>query len=432
MRFSHHLLPWFLKIVLLGMALSAQANPTVHQNLVETQDSANTPQAKEHRAGIQAQVNGNLAAAQEHYEAALKIDARYAPALVGLAAVAQAQGSLAQAEKHLRQAERVAPKAPEVQLAWGRYFLARGEIERAEKAFRTAHHMAPEKIPPLLELGNIFLRTPGRSADALNAYQAAVAIDANNAFAQFGLGVAAAATGQRNGALTALGRAAELAPKDPSPHLAIGRLYLEAGEVDKALAAFDSGLARQPAFVPLMLDRADALGRAARWNDAAKQLQAADTLVPQSAAVKTKLGDVYQGAGRWDEAEKNYLLAIELDAKNPIAYNNLAWMTVERKGDASKAVEWARQAVKLSPGSSPFHDTLAWAERASGNLPGALAHLKRAIELEPKVAGYHFHMGVVRNEMKQPAEAKAALIRALELDASLPQAEEAQRLLKVL
>jgi len=32
-----------------------------------------------------------------------------------------------------------------------------------------------------------------------------------------------------------------MAPKDPAAHRAMGRLYMEAGGLDKALAAFDAG-----------------------------------------------------------------------------------------------------------------------------------------------------------------------------------------------
>jgi Flp pilus assembly protein TadD len=97
-----------------------------------------------------------------------------------------------------------------------------------------------------------------------------------------------------------------------------------------------------------------------------------------------------------------------------------------------KAVEWARQAVALAPQSSVFHDTLGWAERAAGNLPGGIASLRRAIELDPKVAGYHYHLGVLHSDNQQPAEARAALRKALELDPRLPEARQAQQLLKAL
>jgi Flp pilus assembly protein TadD len=204
---------------------------------------------------------------------------------------------------------------------------------------------------------------------------------------------------------------------------------LESGEPDKALAAFDRGLLRQPNFVPVMLDRADALTRMNRHNEAIAQMAAVEKLAPESAEVQFRLGDVYQGAKRYPEAEKAYLKSISLAPKNPRPHNNLAWMLTITGGDPKRAVQLASKAVGLSPRSSPLLDTLGWAQRAAGNLTGAEATLKRAIESAPNVAAYHYHLGIVQRELKQNAAARASLQRALELDAKLPQADEARKLI---
>ena len=423
-----------------ALAASLLAGPTVRaaplgadsKPAAETTASADTPQGREFRAGVQAQIKGDLAAAQARYEAALKIDPKFAPAYIGLARVAQAQGKAPQVEQFLQQAERANPKSADVHMAWGRYLLGNQQMERAEKRFLTARELAPKAIPPLLELGEVYIRTPGRAADAVRAYKAAVALDARNIYAQYGLGTAAAVAGQREDAFGAFEKTAALAPKDPAPLRAIGRLHFEAGAMDKALAAFDRGLARAPQFVPLMLDRADTLARQNRMNDAIAQITSAEKLAPRSAEVQIKLADAYQGAQRWPEAEAAYLKAIEIEPRSALPNNNLAWMTVVRGGDAKKAVEWAGKAVSLSPGSSPFHDTLGWAHRAAGNLGAAQSSLQKAIELEPKVAGYHLHLGIARGELKQAAAARASLLKALELESRGPQADEARRALKAL
>ena len=418
----------------LALAAPAQASPLGADGgrIVGPATRGENPQEREHRAGIQAQIKGDIGAAKSHFEAALRIDAKFAPALVGLAGVAQAQQQPLQVEQFLARAEQAAPKAPEVHLAWGRHFLSSRQFPRAEAAFIKARELAPRTMPPLLELGEVYLRMPGRQADALRMFRDAVAIDAKSPFAQYGLGIAAAAAGQRAQAFGALEQAAQLAPKDPAPPRAIGRLHLETGDLDKALAAFDAGLARHSTFVPLMLDRSDALARLARWDDATQQLDAAAKLAPRQAEIALKLGDVHQGVGRWASAETQYLRAIELAPNNPLAYNNLAWMTVARKGDVKKAREWALKAVSLSPGSSPLHDTLGWAARADGNLAAAQTSLQRAIEIEPRVAAYHVHLGTVQAELGQATAARASLHRAIEIEPKGAQSDEARRLLKTL
>jgi len=419
--------------VLCVLAMTTQAIPLQSSGraIASAQAPDESPQGREHRAGIQSLVNGKLTSAKAHFEASLKIDPQYAPALIGLASVAQSESKPTEAEQYLQRAERAAPQSPAVHLAWGRYYIANKQVDRAEQSLLEARRVDAKAIPPLLELGDLYLRL-GRSGDALELYRDAVFMDSTNKFAQYGLGVAAAANGQRDEALRAFEAAAKLAPRDPAPLRAAGLLYLESGAFDKAITSFDKGLLRQPKFVPLMLDRADALAGQKRWNDALKQLEQAEKLARNSGQVQLKIADVNQGAERWSEAESRYLKAIKLEPNNASAFNNLAWMTVARAGDSKKAVEWARKAVSLSPGSSPFHDTLGWALRAAGDLQGALERLQQAIKLEPKVAGYHFHLGVVQNELKQPAAARESLKLALGLDPKMPQAEEAKRLLKTL
>lgn len=393
-----------------------------------------SPDGREHRAGIQALLKGDRATAKARFEAALKLNPKSVPAVLGLAAVAQAEGQTAEVEKHLKFAESLEPRAPEVLLARARYHLARGNPIAAEASMKAAVEAAPDKLPPLVELGDFYLRSPDRKvqAQALPLYRKAVGLQPASVLAQTGLGMAAAVAGQRDVAMAAFGKAAGLAPKDPMPLQAIGRLHLEGRELDKALVAFDEGLKRQPAFLPLQVDRAEALGRLGRWPDAIQQLRTAEKQAPKSPEIQVRLGDAQQTAGRWPEAQASYLKAIELAPSLPQAYNGLAWGTVANRGDAKKAVEWARQAVSLAPNASPFHDTLGWAERAAGNLAGAQASLRKAIELEPNVAIYHYHLGVVLGEAKQNAEARTALKRAIELDGRMPEAERARQLLAAL
>ena len=95
-----------------------------------------TPAAREFRAGVQAHLKGDMITAREKFEAALKLDPNYAPALIGLAGVAQAQGNDAQVEQYLQRAERANPRSPDVPLAWGRYYLAKNQLARQRRRSR--------------------------------------------------------------------------------------------------------------------------------------------------------------------------------------------------------------------------------------------------------------------------------------------------------
>ena len=385
----------------------------------------------EFRKGIEASLKGKYAVARSHYLAALRRDAKFAPAMIGLADIAQKQGDLAQAEKYLKQAEDAAPRTAEVHIARGRFHLGARQFDQAELSFKQARDLSPRSITPLLELGDLYLRDASRRNDALASFAAAVELAPDNKHAVYSYGVALALMGRREEALSTFDKVAALAPRDPAPLRAAGRLHLEAGATDKALKAFDLGLKRQPKFVPLMLDRGDVLAQQGKWTEAISQFTAAVRAAPASAEAQLKLGDAYQGAKQWDKAQATYAKAIELDGNNPLAYNNLSWLLVQQGGSPAKAVEAANKAVALSPNSAPFLDTLGWAQRAAGNLPAAAESLQRATQIEPKAAEFQLHYGIILMDLKRPAEARQALNQAL--DPRFPKiADEARKLLRSL
>jgi cellulose synthase operon protein C len=407
-------------VLVTGMALGVASSPAHAAPLktpASSADDSESPAAKSFRAGLQSLINKQAGEARKAFEASLKADPKYVPALLGMATLEQNAKRSKEAQQWLTRAEQAAPQSAEVHLAWGRFHMAQGRPSDAEQALLKAISFNPQALPARIELGDLYLSSAGRAADALKTFQAAVAIAPDNRFALYGLGASAALSGKVDDALQAFQRCTEVAPKDPAPWRAIGRLHLERGAADKGLAAFDAGLQRLPSFLPLMLDRVDALGAMQRWPEALQQIEQAAKTEPKSADVLLKKADVLQGMQRWAEAERAYLQTIERAPNQALAYNNLAWMTLVRGGgDANKAVAWARKAVSLSPRSSPFHDTLGWAERATGRLDAAATSLQKAIALEGNVAGYHLHLGTVRAEQNQKVAARTALERAIALD----------------
>lgn len=380
------------------------------------------------REGVQATLENDFERAIGLFRAAIDVDPGFAPGYIGLADIAQRRGNRTEAERLLTEARLRAPKSPEVALAWGRLHLSERRFSEAEKAFLEARSAAPQSVAPLLELGDLYMLRSDRHRDALEAFQAALSLDENNAIAIFSTGVAAAALGNTSMARVYLERAAELSPTDALPLQVLGRMYLEAGRVGEGLAAFERGLTRQPEFLPLMLDRSNALARLGRVDEAIEQAKALERIMPDSPALHLALGDLYQQLQRWDDAHKHYERVIGMEPSNPVAYNNLAWMKVATGSNVVEAVALARRAIELSPDSAVFHDTYGWALRAASDLPGAQRSLERAVQLEPNVALYHFHHGVVTYELGLRQTALASFERALDLDPKFEHASEARRL----
>lgn len=80
----------------------------------------------------------------------------------------------------------------------------------------------------------------GRAQDAVDALREAGHLSPNTPELLLAFGEALAATGALPAAIGELQRAQRLAPDDGRPHLAIARLWLEAGEAEKCLASLEA------------------------------------------------------------------------------------------------------------------------------------------------------------------------------------------------
>ncbi|MFG0274466.1 MAG: hypothetical protein ACF8QF_05365, partial [Phycisphaerales bacterium] len=101
----------------------------------------------------------------------------------------------------------------------------------------------------------------------------------------------------------------------------------------------------------------------------------------------------------FDQAMEWYRRAVAAGAREPIAYNNLAFLSYDAGGSIEEAIELAQRAVEFgeeqnrAPAEQAiFHDTLAEilldAERASE----AERHARRAVELSPGEARYRLNL----------------------------------------
>lgn len=411
--------------------LPAAGTPLAGMPLVPSDDTK-TKEAAAFRAGLNDQFRGNSSSAKAHFQEALKLNQKYVPALIAMAGLSQAEGKGAEADQYLKRAEGLEPASASVHLAWGRLYQARGQVEKAEFSMKKAATILPHATAPLISLAELYLLQPSRREDALNIARRACEIEPDNKFAQYLRGIAAAATGHTSEAFVAFDKTARLAPKDAASLQAIGRLHLEGNSVEKAIQAFDAGLARQPNSVALMLDRTDALARTGRWSEALMQLAKAEQIAPKLAEIPLKQGDVYQASKRWDEALMHYAKALNLAPGLAIAYNNMAWALLSAGRREQQAIAAAKKAVSLSPGSAPFIDTLGWSERAGGDLKSARITLKKAVDLDPKVAIFQYHYGVVLSELREDKVAALALEAALSLDRNFDHSEDVKRRLKIL
>jgi len=126
-------------------------------------------------------------------------------------------------------------------------------------------------------------------------------------------------------------------------------------------------------------------------------------------------------------AEKYYLEYVKQARKNPVAFNNLAWLKLN-KGDNRTALEFARQAHALAPDSPEIMDTLGQVLLGNDEVDSAGNYLKKAYAKLSDNPSVKYHLALYYYQKNTPEEAKK-LLRDI-VNRKFPEQPDAATLLK--
>jgi tetratricopeptide (TPR) repeat protein len=321
-------------------------------------------------------------------EAALK-DPKAPQPLLALAELARIAKKDAEAERLIRKAAEIAPNDAASQMALGLLLYSKGKYADAEAQLQLTAALAPKIVQPLLALADLYMGPLQQPAKAVDVLSKVIALEPANPGGHLGLGTVYLTQKDYSNGLAEMNKARSLAPRNPMPLLALAQAYADLGKSKDALA----------------------------------DLQEAAKLAPQSAEIPLRMGMIYQQSQQWDQAFAAYEQAVKLDGKLVAAYNNLAWLSAERKQRLDEGEAWAAKAVALAPQAPALQDTYAWVKRARGDLKGALQLLQVASSTgNPEIV---YHLGIVQQEMGRKDEARASFKRALDISPKFSQAPDA-------
>ena len=140
------------------------------------------------------------------------------------------------------------------------------------------------------------------------------------------------------------------------------------------------------------------------------------------AEVDTELGELKRSQSKFDEAIAYYTKAAEEGSLNyDIAYGFGACYSYQQ--NYSKAAEWLRKAVALSPDSVAGHFALGNALFQGGALEDSIPELKATLHLEPSMKQAYFLLGRAYTKLGRKDEAAAAFKKLDALNSSAVPAE---------
>lgn len=245
--------------------------------------------------------------------------------------------------------------------------------------------------------------------EALNSALQAARLAPNDSHVRATLGWAKRKLKRYGDALADFGSALELEPNNENALCGQGWTLLNMKRHDQALADFTRALELQPDFVDAPRGRGWTLCNMKRYDEALADFTRALELEPDDIDALRGRGRVLWELARWDDAEASLRHASKDDDAN--AWNDLGVFLIcrGRRNEGRQALEHATQVDDRYPLPHKHLGVLALAE---GDLPAALAHIDRALALDPSYGSAQVARALCLQRLGQHDEAANRLAAA--------------------
>lgn len=127
-------------------------------------------------------------------------------------------------------------------------------------------------------------------------------------------------------------------------------------------------------------------------------------------------GIAYERSKQWQNAENDFLRALELSPEQPFVLNYLGYSWVDQGKNLDRAKGMIERAVQLRPNDGYIVDSLGWVLYKIGEYDGAARKLERAVILRPEDPTINDHLGDAYWRVGRFHEARFQWNRALSLE----------------
>jgi len=201
----------------------------------------------------------------------------------------------------------------------------------------------------------------------------------------------------------------------------LGRISLEAGNAEQALASFDRAILANPSFEPAYVALSSLYESRQEKDKAITVLQQYLRLVnPRNKEVRQHLVQLYLStkdyAGGLAELEK----ILKDDPNDLDAQLRIALLYGEKK-EFSKAIERVTAILQAKPAELKVREYLGYLYEEVKEFPKAIETYRRNIQLDPSFPESHLHLGVLQYRLKNFQEATLHLNEAVRLNPKQPE-----------
>jgi tetratricopeptide (TPR) repeat protein len=387
--------------------------------------------------GLAFDQSGELAQAESAWQSAVGLRPDLTDGYRVLAGAAVRRGDLPALEQAAAQIVRLLPDSPDGYVLRASSLLGRGQFDRAQADIDKTIALAPQSSIGYQKLGELRLlqkNYPG----AETSYRLALDRQPTSAEALDGLMQAYLGQKQTQKALTAARAQIAKVPGNSAFYDLLGSVLLRSGRTNTDLGAAESAFQQaieldgNNSDAWLKLTRAQAAG--ATPDAAISTCERALQHNPREPGLYVLLGQLHEAKQDWIAARDSYSKALEIDARNPLAANNLAYVLLQIGGDPDAALALAQTARRGMPDSANAADTLGWAYYQKGAFKSAIDLFQEALKLSGKSntqdnPTLHFHLGLAYLKTGQQVLARQHLEKVLKIDPNYSSAQDVKQAL---
>lgn len=320
------------------------------------------------------------------------------------------------------------PDKPELLNAAGAAQYLSGDVNQALATYAKLATLQPGS--PLAQMRIAEIQLAQKNTDeATKSLRKALEIKPDLLEAQRGLILVALAAGKTRDALAIARNVQKQRPKEAIGYLLEGDVQASGKHWTEAIAAYRTGLKQTPS-TELAVRLHDALLVSENATEADKAANEWLKAHPKDAAYRLHLGDIATARKDYPAAVQHYRSVVDQQPENALALNNLAWAAGQMK--SPKAIEYAERANKVAPNQPAFMDTLAMLMADKGDSAGAIALLRKALEIAPQAAPIRLNLARVLISAGRKDEARSELDALVKLGDKFAEQTEVTRLQKSL
>lgn len=308
--------------------------------------------------------------------------------------------------------------------------LLGADTMRAVDLYRKALALAPRSARAEYGLGRA-AEASGDRKEAASRFEAAIRIAPGYADAHYALAMNLAAAGrseeaQRELKLHAQGGAppedddplyAEMKSRVQTPYLVVqgevARLTRR-GKLDEAMSLVKKGIQTDVSRVTARKQMGEILGLQGHFKEAAAVYRQVLEIVPGDHEARTSLGQALEGMGDRAGAEKAYREVLDRHPAYAPAMVHLGHLLAQ-SGRATEGIPLLQRGVEERPAEGPFRYLLGVDLARAGRRDEALAELRKAAPLMPDHAGVRLTLGTLLLQSGDLEGAKDALDEAVRI-----------------